>query len=131
MKRAYLALFKSLWRRETVRETVFRWSTPLDEALRRSVLRLRLDLDVSLEEYDAVEELLLELGGSLSAHPRVGVLEVDRDGLRLQDAGRDDFPEDLPPVLAAVVDRLSEGLDLDGERSARALHHLYRLVRER
>jgi hypothetical protein len=33
-------------------------------------------------------------------------------------------------VLAAVVDRLSEGLVTDSKRSARALHHLYRLVRQ-
>jgi DNA repair exonuclease SbcCD nuclease subunit len=118
------------WREETCASLTALRELSLDEALRKSVLRLRLDLEVSLEEYDAVEELVRELGGSLSAHPRVGVLEVDRGGLRLQDASRDDFPEDLPPVLAEVVDRLSDALALDGERSARALHHLYRLVRE-
>ena len=118
------------WREETCSTLPTLRELSLDETLRKSVLRLRLDMEVSLDEYDGVENLLLDLGGSLSAHPRVGVLEVDREGLRLQEASRDDFPEDLPPVLAAVVDRLSDGLASDSKRSARALHHLYRLVRE-
>ena len=118
------------WREETCSSLLDLRELSLDETLRKSVLRLQLDMEVSLDEYDGVENLLLDLGGSLSAHPRVGVLEVDRAGLRLQEASRDDFPEDLPPVLVAVVDRLSEQLTLDRETSARALHHLYRLVRE-
>jgi DNA repair exonuclease SbcCD nuclease subunit len=118
------------WREETCSSLSALRELSLDETLRKSVLRLRLDLAVSLDEYDAVENLLLDLEGSLSAHPRVGVLEVDRDGLRLQEASRDDFPEEIPAVLAAVVDRLSDGLVAGNERSARALHHLYRLVKE-
>jgi DNA repair exonuclease SbcCD nuclease subunit len=118
------------WREETCSSLSTLRELSLDETLRKSVLRLHLDLVVSLDENHGVEDLLLDLEGSLSAHPRVGVLEVKRGGLRLQEASRDDFPEEIPAVLAAVVDRLSDGLVTDSERSARALHHLYRLVKE-
>lgn len=42
--------------------------------LRKTVLRLRLDVAVPMAEYDEAERLVGELGGSMAATPRVGVL---------------------------------------------------------
>ena len=117
-----------IWREETCRSVAALRELSLDDSLRKTVLRLRIDMDVSLKEFDEVERLLTELGGSLSAHPRVGVMEADRGGLRLADAGLGDFPEDLPEVLSSAVERLQEHAAQDPEKSARALHHLYQLV---
>ena len=42
----------------------------------------------------------------------------------------DDLKSSLPPVLAAVVDRLEQAQGDQPEVAQRALYHLYRLVRE-
>lgn len=102
-----------------------------DDGLKRCVLRLKLDMRLPLAEYDEAERLLVELGGSLSASPRVGVLLADRTDLRL--AGRrEDFPADLPPVLQSVVDRLlvkAAETPTEARTVERAMHHLFTLVR--
>ena len=105
----------------------------MDEAnLANTVLRLTLDMTVPMTEYDEAERLLTELGGSEAATPRAGVLHVHRENLRL-DANSGDDLEDLPPVLQATKDRLlrlASGDDLrQKEQAERALHHLYRLLR--
>ena len=102
--------------------------------LSKTVLRLTLNMAVPLAEYDEAERLLASLGGSLAATPRVGVLNVNRDGLRLitEDAMAQ-FAE-LPAVLRATAERLqalAQGSDSQQkEHAERALHHLYRLVRD-
>jgi len=99
-----------------------------DDSLRKTVLRLRVEMRLPLEEYDEAERILTELGGSLSASPRVGVLSVDRSALHLETDGVENFAEDLPPVLQSVVSRLAARAEADPEVAERALHHLYRLV---
>ena len=106
----------------------------MDETnLANMVLRLTLDMTVPMGEYDEAERLLTELGGSEAAGPRAGVLQVHREKLRL-DANSDDDLEDLPAVLQATKDRLLRLANDDDspqrEQAERALHHLYRLVRE-
>ena len=103
--------------------------------LGKAVLRLKLDMTVPLAEYDEAERLLASLGGSLAATPRVGVLNVDRQGLRLltEDAIAA-FEATMPPVLRATAERLQALTRSDDpqqkEHAERALHHLYRLVRD-
>lgn len=68
--------------------------------MRKTVLRLTLEMRLPLHEYDEAVDVLTELEGSLSSHPKVGVLIADRSGLRL-DAAADSsqFTNDLPEVL--------------------------------
>ena len=119
------------WREETCR-SLAELRRLRDENMRKTVLRLTLDLRLPLHEYDEAARMLTELEGSLSSHPKVGVLIADRSRLRLDAADSSQFTEDLPEVLRSVVQRLTErarAVD-DPEMAERALHHLYGLVRE-
>ncbi len=99
------------------------------EDLENCVLRLRLEMRVSLAGYDEVESILTELGGTAATSGRAGILQVDRRELELIPPGRDDFPADLPPVLATVIERLEAGAHgAEGELARRALFHLYKEV---
>ena len=98
--------------------------------LRKTVLRLSLDMAVPMAEYDEAERIVSELGGSMAATPRAGVLLVDRGGLRLAAATPAEFGTELPPVLLAAAHRLQDRAGSDPELVERALHHLYRLVRQ-
>ena len=83
-----------------------------------------------LHEYDEAVRILAELEGSLAAHPRVGVLMTERDRLRLDVTDASSFMKDLPDVLQSVVRRLEAKADAEPEKTERAIHHLYQLVRE-
>ena len=101
-----------------------------DVSLRKTVLRLTLDMRLPLHEYDEAVRILAELEGSLAAHPRVGVLMTERDRLRLDVTDASSFMKDLPDVLQSVVRRLEAKADAEPEKTERAIHHLYQLVRE-
>ena len=101
-----------------------------DQNMRKTVLRLTLDARLPLHEYDEAARVLTELEGSLASHPRVGVLIADRSRLRLDVADSSRVAEDWPAVLQSVVQRLTERAADDPATAERALHHLYRLVRE-
>ena len=82
-----------------------------------------------MAEYDEAERILDELAGSDAATPRVGVLDVRRERLRLAadaDVALDDL---LPEVLRVTAERLRRRAATD-ETAGRALHHLYRLSRK-
>ena len=101
--------------------------------LDRHVVRLHLDLTVSLSEESEVERILRDLQGTDATHGRVGVLMVDRAGLRLQVGSGDAFPDDLPPVLKDTVARLDRLIadatdESEKSRATRALAHLYKLL---
>src|SRR4051794_9910340 len=101
--------------------------------LDRHVVRLHLDMTVSLSEESEVERILRDLQGTDATHGRVGVLVVDRAGLRLQVGSGDAFPDDLPPVLKDTVARLdrlvADAIDeSEKARATRALAHLYKLL---
>ena len=103
--------------------------------LGKTVLRLTLDMTVPLADYDEAERILAVLGGSLATTPRVGVLNVDRQGLRMiTDEAMAQFNADMPAVLRATAERLqalAQGGDTQQrEHAERALHHLYRLARD-
>ena len=83
---------------------------------------------VPMAEYDEAERILSELGGSMAATPRAGVLVVDRGGLRLATDAPVEFGTELPPVLLAAARRLQDHAESEPELAERALHHLYRLV---
>lgn len=121
------------WRRETVHD-VEELRRLRREDLGHTVLHLALQMDVTLSGYDEVERLLEELGGTDATHGRAGILQVDRTNLRIEGGSSGDFPEDLPNVLRAAVDRLTamDAEDADTrqkEVARRALFHLYKLVK--
>lgn len=104
--------------------------------LDRHVVRLHLDMMVTLSEESEVERILRDLRGTDATHGRVGVLLEDMENLRLQVGSGNAFPEDLPPVLKDTVARLdrlvAEAIDESEEsRAMRALAHLYKLLQSR
>ncbi len=117
------------WREVDCRSMTELRGLAADPDLRKTVLRLVLDMDLPMAEYDEAESILSELGGSMATTPRVGVLAAERGGLRLIADAPIDFDADLP-VLQAAVQRLQAHAGTDPEVAERALHHLYRLARE-
>lgn len=99
--------------------------------LSQTVLRLDLDMEVSIPEFDEAEEILLQLGGSDAQVGAAGAIKVDRAGLRQNPLG--EWPPELPPTIQATVDKLrdmaTEGSEEQRPLATRALVHLYRLVR--
>ena len=130
---------RALVRRETVGSWTWREETcrSLDELRRlraepnlgKTVLRLILEMELPMAEYDEAERILIELGGSMASTPRVGVLQVERGGLRLASDAPIDFGSEMP-ALETAVQRLRDHSLARPEVVERALHHLYRLVRE-
>ncbi len=119
---------KWTWREENVTD-VESLARLRDEDLNQSVVRLHLNMSLSLAEYDQVREILRELKGTTAAHGRVGVLQVDEDNLTLDIARAEELRAELPNVLASVVDRLQEAEKTNPELAQRALYHLYQLAR--
>jgi DNA repair exonuclease SbcCD nuclease subunit len=117
------------WREETCRSLAQLRALRADDSLRKTVLRLHVDMTVPLEEYDEARRLLTELRGSLSASPRVGVLMADESQLRLAMDDAVALGDDVPEVMAGVVERLRARAALEPEKAERALHQLYRIVR--
>lgn len=98
--------------------------------LQHAVLRLTLDMALPMDEYDEAERILEELAGSDATTPRVGVLHVRRERLRLAADADIDLDESLPEVLRATAERLRLRARTEPELAGRALHHLYRLSRK-
>ena len=101
--------------------------------LERHVVRLHLDMSVSVAEESEVGRILRELEGTDAAHGRAGILLIDRTDLCLEPGSGGAFPENLPPVVKdtiARLDRLVADAADDGERAkaTRALAHLYKLL---
>jgi len=101
--------------------------------LDRHVVRLHLEMTVSLSEESEVERILRDLRGTDATHGRVGVLLEDLGNLRLAVGSGNAFPENLPPVLQDTVARLdqliAEAIDeSEKSRATRALSHLYKLL---
>jgi DNA repair exonuclease SbcCD nuclease subunit len=101
--------------------------------LDRHVVRLHLDMTVSLSEESEVERILRDLEGTDATHGRAGILVVDRADLRLQAGSMGAFPDDLPPVLKDTVARLDRIIaeasdESEKSKATRALAHLYKLL---
>lgn len=145
---ALVALFRRGRRPRVDREPVGTWSwrerrvasvaelaTLLSErGLDRVVLRLVLDVDVTVAEESEVERILGQLGGTDTNHGSVGILVVDRTDLRLSVSAPDDFEATLPPVLQETVARLRREAREAPEEDARqiatqAVAQLYRTLR--
>ncbi len=117
------------WREEVCRTMDELRRLKAEPNLRKTVLRLVLEMELPMKEYDEAERILTELGGSMASTPMVGVLEVERGGLRIASDAPIDFETEMP-VLEPIVALLREHGQVRPEVVDRALHHLYRLVRE-
>jgi DNA repair exonuclease SbcCD nuclease subunit len=101
--------------------------------LDRCVVRLHLDMTVSLSEESEVMRILRELRGTEATHGRIGILVEDLTNLRLVAGSGEAFPEDLPPVLKDTVARLERIIvdaidEAEKSKATRALAHLYKLL---
>ena len=124
------AVSKWRWRDETCR-SLAELEDLRRQDLRDCVLRLTLNMEVSLAERARVEAIVTELKGDETAHGKAGVFQVNLHDLRLSTSDLGGFGDDLPEVLRSVVGRLQEqGNEPGGEMAKRALSHLYRIVRE-
>jgi DNA repair exonuclease SbcCD nuclease subunit len=104
--------------------------------LDRHVVRLRLDMAVSLTEKSEVERILRDLRGTDATHGRAGILVEDRSGLRLHAGSGGAFSQDLPPVLKDTVARLDLLIaaapgEAEKEKATRALAHLFEMLQTR
>lgn len=117
------------WRVETVR-TMEALRVLLEERdLRQTVMRLVVELRVTPAEYEEVERILEELQGTSAKHGRVGVMQIQRDGLELDTRDIERVFDDFPPVLRAAAVALKAEESVNAEVAQRALYHLYRLAR--
>ena len=101
--------------------------------LERHVVRLHLDMSVTVAEESEIERILRELEGTDAAHGRAGVLLIDRTNFHLERGSGGAFPANLPPVIADTIARLDQlAADTEDEaeraKATRALAHLYRLL---
>jgi DNA repair exonuclease SbcCD nuclease subunit len=118
------------WRDECCRSSAELEELRRDD-LRDCVLRLTLNMEVTLAEMSRVEAIVRELKGDETAHGKAGVLQVHRQNLSLATADLGGFGEDLPDVLKSVVSRLQEKSSVPGGEAAKlALFQLYRIVGE-
>ncbi len=121
--------WKDVWCRD-MQELRSLLTTP---ALERHVIRLHLDMSVSLPEETEVDRILRDLRGTDATHGRVGILIEDRANLRLQTGSGGAFPDNLPPVLQDTVARLDRLIadstdEFEKSKATRALAHLYKLL---
>lgn len=101
--------------------------------LSRRVLRVTLDLAVTLEEAQELDSLLGVLGDDEAKPGRAGVLLVERERVEISTGALDDLLDGLPPVLQRSVARLRE-LERDSDPKQRslatqALRHLYQTLK--
>jgi DNA repair exonuclease SbcCD nuclease subunit len=121
------------WRWETVRAAelgALRALAARDD-LKNRVLRLVVEMNLPAPEYEEAEALLDQLAGTEAKHGRAGVLELHREGLRLDVANLGPQLEGLPRVLQAAARTLQLAAGAADTRLAaeRALFHLLRTAR--
>ena len=102
--------------------------------LNNRVLRLTVRMEVNAPEYEEAEALLEALQGTEALHPRVGVLDLDREALSLETSTVGEHCGDLPGVLQSAVRRLQEVADQQPQQrlvAERALYHLFRAAKRK
>ena len=116
------------WRDESV-TTLESLRRLASEDLSTTVLRLRLDMTVSVPDEKTVDELTRRLKGDLANTGRVGAFILDRSGLRVEVGNAADVLKDAPETLSIVAERLTAVVAADDE-ARRALQLLYRFASE-
>jgi hypothetical protein len=98
------------------------------EDLVSTVLRLTLDLTVSVPEMEEAEGILNALKGTEAANPRTGAFVCDKSKLRLA-VGNGIPPTTLPPALRETWARLHEEAKTS-EEAGRALIILQHILHQ-
>lgn len=101
--------------------------------LEETVLKVELDLAVTLKEEAELEQVLRELVGDDAMEGLAAIVQLDRKRVELTTGDLDELLPRLPSVLRATVKRLREQAvnDTDeGVLATRALRHLYQVVRK-
>ena len=97
------------------------------EDLSSTILRLRLDMTVSIAENDEIAAILRSLAGTLASHGRAAAVIEDHTRLRVQasaeESNFDAAPETIQEVAATLKERAATC-----ETSRRALVVLYRTM---
>ncbi|MBI2206573.1 MAG: DNA repair exonuclease [Candidatus Rokubacteria bacterium] len=121
------------WRDETVR-TIGDLRKLADEDLASTVLRVHLDMTISISEQDEVEAILESLEGTVAVTPRAGACVVERKSLRIEVpadvASLGDAPESVREVDARLREEARTSEAARAETARRALLILHRLLRE-
>jgi DNA repair exonuclease SbcCD nuclease subunit len=99
------------------------------EDLSTTVLRLRLDMTVSVLDEKEVDLLTRHLRGDAATSGRAGAFVLDRSGLRVEVGDVNALMKDAPETLSIVAEKLAAGAAVDDE-ARRALNILYRLMSE-
>jgi len=116
------------WRDETV-TSIDSLRRLANEDLSSTVLRLHLDLAVSVAEEKEVDALTSLLKGNLAASGRAGAFILDRSRLEVSIGSVEDVMKDAPETLVTVAAKLAQD-GLHSDEANRALQMLYRLVGE-
>lgn len=117
-----------MWRDETVR-SVPALRNLASEDLSSTILRLHLDMTVSIAEQDEVDGIVRSLAGTLASHGRAAAIVEDRSGLRVEASTAELAFEDAPETVREVAAKLSES-SASCQKSRRALVMLHRMLRE-
>jgi DNA repair exonuclease SbcCD nuclease subunit len=116
------------WRDETVTSIVGLRDLAAED-LSSTILRLHLDMTVSIAEHDEIAGIVKSLAGTLASHGRAAAVIEDRTKLRtqpnLKESDFDGAPETIRDVAAALRERSASC-----DKSARALVALHRLYSE-
>lgn len=100
------------------------------EDLKGCVLRLSLQMEVTVSERARVEDILQELRGNEAVCGKVGVLRDDISELAVNVRDTSDFDGGLPEVLKSVVARLqAQANEPDGAVARQAMVLLHRTLR--
>ena len=99
------------------------------EDLSTTVLRLRLDMAVSVVDERSVDQLTRQLKGDDANSGRAGAFVLDRSLLRVEIGDADALMHDAPETMSIVAGRLAAAGAVDDE-APRALQILFRLMSE-
>jgi DNA repair exonuclease SbcCD nuclease subunit len=99
--------------------------------LAQRVLELVVEARLPAAEFEEAERLLVELQGTDAMRGKVGILRLDRAHLELDTRDIEPLFAHLPEAVQETVRRLKSMESGEGaETAARALYHLYALVRK-
>ena len=116
------------WRDETVNSIVELRKLAIED-LSTTVLRIHLDMTVSIAEHDEVEKLVRSLAGTLASHGRAAAVIEDRTKLRIEASLAELDFDNAPDTIREVAATLREQ-STSSEKARRAIVILHRLLSE-
>jgi DNA repair exonuclease SbcCD nuclease subunit len=114
------------WRDETVSSIVGLRNLGAED-LSSTILRLRLEMTVSIAEHDEIAGILRSLAGTLASHGRAAAVIEDRTKLRIEASVQESDFDAAPATIQEVAANLKERA-VSCEKSRRALVILHRTM---